>query len=189
MESVRVRDVIRAALEDPEPEVREAAAAALDRLEEASSGERLLACFGSEDLRTRIQAVYGLSCLHDRRAHEVLRTALEDPVVDVRAAAVRALEEFPNPSLLEPLTRRLEDPESVVRRAAIVALGASGDRRVATFVETTLDDSDPAIIRDALEALAKLGAAHLERVLPFVKHAEPTVRSAALRVLPEAASS
>jgi HEAT repeat protein len=180
MGSLSVREVLCAALEDPDVVVREAAAAALDRLEEVPDTERLRKWFESENLRTRVQAVYGLGRLRDRRAVEALRSALEDPIVDVRAAATRALAEFPQASLLEPLMRLLEDPERVVRRSAIQALGASGDSRVATFIE---------IMRDALDALAQLGGGHVERILPFTEHNEPSVRTAALKALPELVSS
>ena len=53
MGSLSIREVLCAALEDPEVVVREAAAAALDRLEEIPNAERLRTWLESEDLISR----------------------------------------------------------------------------------------------------------------------------------------
>jgi HEAT repeat protein len=187
MASHTIRETLLSALKDPDPQVRKAAATSLDRLDEEQSVERLIERFESENVRDRVQAVYGLGCLRDKRARKALRSALGDPLVDVRAAATRILGEFPDSRMLEPLIERIEDSETVVRRAAITALGLYGDARVAAFIETALDDPDPAVVRDALEALAQVGGTRLERILSFTEHKSPDIRAAALRVLPEIA--
>ena len=111
METYRVEEVLRLALDDSDPEVRKAAAEAVDRLEIRRDVETLLGQLESGDPEVRVRAVYGLGGIDGAEARRGLRRALTDTAVEVRAAAVRTVLEHRDPHLLEPLLERLDDPE------------------------------------------------------------------------------
>jgi HEAT repeat protein len=185
MDARFVEGLLRNALEDPESDVRRAAAETLDRLEHRQDADALLRSFDSDDPNLRIRAAYGLGRCRDRTAWPALRRALADEAVAVRAAAVRALSENPNPRFLEPLLACLDDPEPVVRREAVQALGATRNPRVGPFLALLLEGESEALVVAALGSIARVGGVDPSRILPLVSHAEATVRAAAIRTLAE----
>jgi HEAT repeat protein len=185
MDARFVESLLRDALEDPESDVRRAAAETLDRLEHRQDADALLRSFESDDPNLRVRAAYGLGRCRDRAAWPALRRALADGTVAVRAAAVRALSENPNPRFLEPLLACLDDPEPVVRREAVQALGATRNPRVGPFLALLLEEGSRDLVVAALNSIARVGGLHPSRILPLVSHAEGSVRAAAIRTLAE----
>jgi HEAT repeat protein len=98
-----------------------------------------------------------------------LATSLDDPVTEVRIAALEALRRLPSPAAVDRVALRLRDPEARVRVAAARVLAATEDDRVVHhLLEAATDPSDevrsvargavlarrsPAVARRLIEAL------------------------------------
>jgi HEAT repeat protein len=135
--------------------------------------------------------------------------ALQDPVVEVRKAAVGALREFsqgPDPGdgyvgpAVDGLVRALGGPDAGVREAAVHALGEFGQTHpkadastlglAVDGLATVLADGDPALRTAAVGALGRFGqtqpAPVVSALAGAIKDEEAGVRRAALEVLPGA---
>jgi HEAT repeat protein len=98
-----------------------------------------------------------------------LTISLDDPVADVRIAALEALRRLPSPAAVDRVALRLRDPEATVRVTAARVLAATEDDRVVHhLLEAATDPSDevrsmargavlarrsPAVARRLIEAL------------------------------------
>lgn len=179
-------DQIRAALADPNADVRAAAVRALERAERFEDLDRLLEQLKSDTVKERIEAVYGLGGIGDEASIRPLVGALHDSVEDVRAAAVRTLAELLDESTLSPIVQCLDDPSTLVKREAVEALGRFGDRRLVPILRALLggDGGDAELIGPLLRAL---GSCRDERSEPeiaeYIAHADPSVRAAAIEAL------
>jgi HEAT repeat protein len=95
--------------------------------------------------------------------------SLDDPIAEVRIAALEALRRFPSPAAIDRVALRLRDPEARVRVTAARVLAATEDDRVVHhLLEAATDPSDevrsvargavlarrsPAVARRLIEAL------------------------------------
>jgi HEAT repeat protein len=178
------RERVRAALSDPDPEVRAAASRALERLDRRRDRDFLCERLTSADARDRIEAVYGLGAVYDPDVIPALVGALRDPYEDVRAAAVRVLAERKDERGLSPIAQCLDDPSALVRRHAVDALGRFADRRVVPLLLTMLKERDVEIVAPALRALGLCRDAEAEpAIAPLLAHPSPVVRAAAVEAL------
>lgn len=112
-----------------------------------------------------------------------LRSALLDPVPEVRAAACWALGNVADPASIEPLLERLQLGTSPERAGAVAALGRMpGDALQA--LEPHLGSAAPEQVVAALEVVERAKSRLFDiRVLELVKDARPNIRRAALRVV------
>jgi HEAT repeat protein len=130
----------------------------------------------SASARDRARAVEALAA---QEAWADLAVALDDPALDVRLAAARALGRAPDAA---PLARAANHPDLRVRGEAVRALAA---RRDAPRLLALLRESrHPDVRRDALDALAPTGP---EAVILGLADASPLVRLVAVRHLAGAA--
>jgi HEAT repeat protein len=120
-------------MEDPDEHIRTQAAQVLNRLGEDNDAEPLPANLGVKlQSAFRGQATPHPSEIPDRPALEApdrvrpLLAALQDPVPEVRAAAVEALGKIGDASVIYALSEVLSDSDSHVRAAAARALGQIG---------------------------------------------------------------
>jgi len=112
------------ALQDPDADVRHAAARALWRAADPHTGAALTLALRDGDHLVRWAAADALGAIGDRSAVGPLADLLGDEHKDVRQGASEALRKIGDVSALDPLVRTLGDGESDVRLAAADALGA-----------------------------------------------------------------
>ncbi|HEX6739892.1 MAG TPA: HEAT repeat domain-containing protein [Vicinamibacteria bacterium] len=109
--------------------------------------------------------------------------AANDPLS--RALGARGLGAIKDPGAAELLTPLLRDGDERVVVAALRALGAAGDARGAAAAASVLKTENPTVLAEALSALARLPPDRALRatIVPFLGHADPGVRAAALPML------
>lgn len=197
-EDKRVLELLRAALNDPDEDVREAAAFALAEEGDASGIELLLEIpprdhhpnYAAEALanlgelafeplvlaladmqrqpHVRVNAATALGQSGDLRAVKPLLTALRDESTEVCSAAAEALGKLKARSAVEPLLEALESDSASLRSAVISALGSIEDPR--TF------DVLARIATDTNESTALRTSAAWTITLHFKDHALPVLR-------------
>jgi HEAT repeat protein len=137
-------------LGDTDPEVRVAAANALEQL-----GEKRLA----DAVSGSTSALSEVAARQDRRLVEPLISLLADSEWLVRRRACEALKAFQDVRAVEPLIERLTDSEPYVRDSACIALAAHGDTRAVEPLIGCLADGMSYVRKSACEALGALGDA------------------------------
>ena len=173
-----------AALKDPSPEVRRAAAQSLGQIGDRRATSGLLGVLGDDDPGVRTQAIEALGELQDPRAIEALGDRLKDPVKEVRRAAFSALSHFSEnlkPELFRPW---VADPDPEIRAATAEILGRLEDHASVGALVRMLGDSKAEVRRAAAEALGQLkdrGSA--DAVSGLLRDADPEVRMAAINSL------
>ncbi|MGE0598098.1 MAG: HEAT repeat domain-containing protein [Dehalococcoidia bacterium] len=156
------------ALDDPHPEVRERAVTALWESEDRDIARRL-ARLATEDEGAGVRAAAALALrgyvesivggrFDDETARAIsdaLRKAVEDPNVDVRAAAVEAAGGLPEEWVASHILDAYEDDARELRIAAIRAMGDSAEERWAEYIADQLYAGEPEL---RLEAVLAAGA-------------------------------
>jgi CheY-like chemotaxis protein len=112
------------------------------------------------EVAQRLHHLKHLKHFHGRRANALFAwAAIEDPVAEVRSAAVECIGEDATGDLVEVLLKASRDTEACVRRAAIPVLGCYGGPGVANRLVEILDhDLDGDSRRFAREAAKKLAS-------------------------------
>jgi len=168
-----------AALHDPSPDVRRAAAHACSRYGEPEAVLDLQALVGDEDEWTRLFAARALGRSKDDQAAEVLRRAARDPSAAVRVEAVGALAAL---GRLEGVADLAGDGVARVREAVAAALGQARDPESIEVLHRLEQDGSPAVRAAAIPALARrLGADYGARILEWFTDADVRMRVAAAR--------
>ena len=122
-ENVRSRiDILRPLLKDPVPEVRNAAAEAIEKLEATSSVDEILSALKTGDMAARIGAIYALGELGGEKVLPPLVYCARRIEVDIRSAAVAVLGKLALPAALPILVELLDDENPTVQSRAIAAL-------------------------------------------------------------------
>lgn len=185
-----------ASLADPDPAVRERAAASL-AAGGATSVEPLAAALADADPFVAGAAADALARIGERSVPALVR-ALGDPREEVRVGAAVALGKLgPRASGAVPaLVKALSDPKAVVRWTAANALGAAGAASALPALREALWDRDEDVRRGAALALEKIDAAAwlrapsweatlatVERLVPVLmkEHHVPAVSIALVR--------
>lgn len=83
---------------------------------------------------------------------------LENPNVEIRAAAASALGGIGSECAIEPLISKLDDSEAEVRAAAALALGDIGSECAIEPLIAKFDDSEAEVRSDVAEALGRIGS-------------------------------
>ncbi len=123
------RTPLRSALQDPDPEVREAAANALGELGDRTAVPELVALVGNtnEDALVREAAVAALGAIGDTRALPILLENVATAPPQVRRRCVVALTVFDGDEVEIALRRAAADRNPMVREAAEMVVGRSVD--------------------------------------------------------------
>lgn len=173
-----------AALDDPDPHVRQQACAALEVMREARAVEPLLALLaGDENASMRGNAARALGRLGDSRANAQLVLALRDLAPDVRQQAVCALQALGDLSAAPAIAALLQDPDGNVRYFATTALGKLGAADVITPLMARLREDGDQVDPTVSAALARIGAPAREPLLAALRDERATVRARAAAAL------
>ncbi|HCF30609.1 MAG TPA: PBS lyase [Cyanobacteria bacterium UBA11049] len=110
---------------------------------------------------TRLLAVRSLCCIRRTETIAPLLTVVEDPEVEIRAAAVEALSSFHDSRVPPILLRALDDTAATVRRCAVLGLGFRPDLRdeldLVTKLFAKLYDFNQDVCCAAAQALSRIG--------------------------------
>ncbi len=152
---------LAAALDDPAPEVRLAAAVALARLgpDEASrAAPELARALGDSDTRRASEAEEALATLVPGAARALVpllgTEAADEVAVRARLRALSLLGRLPSTEAVPVLATVVGHPDRRVRFAAATALGRSGSRAAAASLEALARDADGEVRSRARAALA-----------------------------------
>jgi HEAT repeat protein len=179
-ETVRRRiGALQPLLRDERPEVRSAAAEAIERLEGISTLDEILLSLKKGDRGTRIKALYSLGAIGGERVLPPLVYCARRPEDDIRSVAVEVLGSLALPSALPVLLERLDDRVEAIQARAIAALGKLYER-LRPFLEADDGSREAA----AALALARLGdQSSGERIEALLASAHPSTRQAAATAL------
>lgn len=180
----RRKEIILASLRDADPQVKKAAAEALEKLQARERLDALSRKIETGEMLEKIRVIYALSDLRGPRIAEVLTASLKDPVEDVRAAGVRALGNLGDPATLPQLVESLKDTSPIVARAAVEALSNFRDPRLLGPFMQMLKHQDPGVVERALEAVSKIGDKRAEDAFAyFAAKGNPKMKAIALKGL------
>lgn len=144
-------------LDEPQPELRRAAARALATIGDARMLPALVRLLGDADVAVRLAAVQTVATLGGSEATVPLLDRLADAESTVRVATANALGELGDPRAVLSLLGTLQDPMPEVRQAAAIALGKLRDPRAARGLLTLLRDPQMDVRLAAVRALGALG--------------------------------
>lgn len=189
---------LAAALEDPDPMVRIAAARGLARRRdplalralvrrlEATAGDSEPEAQDERDAVTEALVAIATATADDARRStlELLASGFDGAAEPVRLAVARVLREVAGPEHAEHMSLLVQDPSPAVRCAAVAALARMGAESAAEMLHLALADEDAAV---RIAAASALGEAPTARTLPDLERLlgddDPGVRAAALRAL------
>ncbi len=154
-----------AALRDPDPKVREAAAGVLGYIKDSRAVEPLIAALGDKDYFVRGTAADALARFNDPRVVEPFIAALKDPDSKVREGAATALGNIEDSRAVEPLIVTLSDKASAVRGSAAGALGQINNPRAVEQLLAIFKDKKLDLIAGAHKFFIKRGEVGTEAVL------------------------
>jgi HEAT repeat protein len=178
-------DSLRPLLKDGDPEVRRAAADAIERLEGSGSLEEILHSLKTGSMGERITAIYALGEIGGVRVLGPLVYCAKREEDDIRSAAVEILGRLAVRATLPVLLERLDDPNAAIRARAIAAL--AGFRPTPALHERLrpfLDATDGALEAEAALALARLkDLSSQERITALLASPHASTRQAAATAL------
>ena len=202
--------VLKAALDDSDPDVAYAAAQALSAYSSSTAYAALLFALTKERLpaarvasllesfrcpnarelierraesdnpQVRYWVAYLLGSLADPRSEPVIEQLAHDPEEDVRANAAESLASFPNERLMRQL---LDDHSWVVRSHAAKAAGAAGLTALSPRLAALLEDRSWWVRQNATLALAAFGEAAVPWLLSQLHSDDRFARNKAAEAL------
>ncbi|HEY3416332.1 MAG TPA: HEAT repeat domain-containing protein, partial [Armatimonadota bacterium] len=202
-----------AALQDVDPGVRGAAAAALVCIGDARGAEPVLALLADKDVKKRGELLENLRGVRDERVVRAVIPLLRDPQLGVaaagalcalndpkhidtlletqqgcdagvRARVVAIIGQIKAPRAVEVLASFVPDPDPKVHQLAVYAMAKQGDLRVLTPLTADLNSKSVPVRKAAVDALALLKDPRaIDLLLLAVKDTDHTVRMSALQKL------
>src|SRR5919106_764732 len=115
------------------------------------------ALLGDDDPTVRSQAA-ALLIPDDGEAREMLVRAIRDPILEVRASALRGIAASRARGAFSIAVEALTDEDAVVRAEALRAVAATGPQDALAQLMDALDDEDPRVRAAAVDGLAEVGA-------------------------------
>jgi HEAT repeat protein len=185
-ETIRRRiGALQPLLRDELPEVRSAAAEAIERLEGVATLDEILLSLKKGDRGTRIKALYSLGAIGGERVLPPLVYCARRPEDDIRSVAVDVLGSLALPSALPVLLERLDDRVEAIQARAIAGLGNfEATHELCGRLRPFLEADDGSREAEAALALARLGdLASAERIEALLTSTHPSTRRAAATAL------
>ncbi len=149
---------------------------------------------GAHMVPTLIQAIRSSNCLIRQGVIEVLGRlkiaralphfikALDDPIDDVKLAALIAVKGFDSPQAIEPLIHKFCDENPRIREVAIEAIVDVGAVAIPALV-AALQNQDIVLCEASITALTKMGKAVEPFLLTELQNNNYAVREAAAEIL------
>jgi HEAT repeat protein len=173
-----------------EPTLRRVGLWALGFVVEAADVDVLAAAMTDPDPQVRSIAVGTVpDPAGDRRAFDLLLTAIRDVDEQVRSSAASRLGFCGRVDAVAPLTGLVGDPAPRVRSMVAFALGRLGHESAAPALLRLVEDSDPHVRDNAVHALGRVGGSSAVDVLLAMAHdPDPQRRIQAAKALAPASS-
>ncbi|MES2179704.1 MAG: M56 family metallopeptidase [Gemmatimonadota bacterium] len=173
-----------ARLKDEDAEVRQAAAEALGKLEDARAVPGLIEALKDRDKRVRASAAQSLGQFKDGRSMNALVALLSDSSTEVKRQALEALSEFEEGVPSAGIVRLLDDRDSEIRHKAAHLVGQLHDRSASGALAKLIRDSNADVRSAAIEALSELHDVSAgSAILPALGDVDADVRQQALSAL------
>jgi HEAT repeat protein len=153
---VTILDILRASLQDSNPQVQAEAALSLAKFGE-SAVDSLIDTLQNPHPNVRQNAAQALGEIRSDRAVESLINALQDPDEGVRYSAAEALGKIGDIQSATILSISLKDPAAIVRQKTAIALSHLPNTSATTLaLIDSLSDPDPEVGASVAAALAKI---------------------------------
>jgi len=155
-QDLSVIDVVRKALDDPNPEVQHAAIELLEDYQIPEVLPVIAQALKSPDEQTREYALRPLSHINDPKVGQLLAQALDDASEDVRSAAIETSEDCQEHIKLGVMEKAITSPYDDVKEAVVSMLEDRGDRKAVEILIIGLKNSDAnsrQLINEALDFL------------------------------------
>jgi HEAT repeat protein len=149
--------LLRASLQDPDPQRRAATADALALWDHEMVITFLMQALTDAEPVVRTSVARALGQLGDKTALGALCAALSDPSLWVRRAAADALGAIGDVEAVPALVQALADTQSLVRASVVCALGHLPCRQTREILERYTHDEDPALRWYAARSLGQVG--------------------------------
>lgn len=143
-------------LEDPNPDVRNAAINALGDYREAGVSERLIAILTNQDIAPQLRATAALSLgkLGEEKALQPLFESVNDNNEIVRVGTAKALGSYRKQEVIDTLgALATQDPSENVRCNALLSLGAIRDLKVVEYIKKAEMDPVSMKVRNTATAI------------------------------------
>lgn len=174
----RIEDTLRRMLSDPSAAVRDAANASLDRIRAKRLKAACLEKLRSGTLEERVRVVFTAEDMGGGEGLAVLLAALSDGAAEVRGAAVRALEGFLTPPVLQTMVGMLPREKGVVLGNLLEALGKSRRKELCPIIEKYMEHPDTEVRGRAIVAYGRVSAGGWEKIISLASSPEGAVRAA-----------
>ncbi len=165
---------------------RATAAWVASQLQSAEAVEALVIMTATElDKMVQSSCLAALAKLRNPRARALLSRLLTHPSPVVRHAAVLAYGRIGGPAVLRELEAVFQQTDhELVRLGVVTAMGSISHQGNLTYLQKKLGDHNEKLALAAIEALDRVGALEVAVMLePFVAHANPRLRAAAIVAL------
>ena len=175
---------LTAALNDPDPIVRAAAADALGSLARAEAVAVLRPLLQDPVFAVRMSAATALHSMQDGSGTAFLREAASSEFAAIRVVAASALKNDAGPDWLAIVRRLATDEDPSVRRQAAALIAPHDPELASATLKTLLDDSNPAIREVARESYIDAVLTDLTALKGHLRDQDATTRlRAAGRIL------
>jgi serine/threonine-protein kinase len=168
------------ALKDENEFSRRAAVEVLNEIGDTNSVKHLLEAVADEDWWVRARASDALGRIGGPRVVDAVLELIKDKDEDIRRAAIEILNTCKDKRAVDQLIQATADQDWWVSERAADALAEIGDQKATPAILAMLQRGGRAM-PVAIRALGKLGDARvLDKILPFIKHADKQIKGAAI---------
>lgn len=180
----RAVPALTAALNDPDPIVRAAAADALGNLARPQAAASLRPLLQDAVFAVRMSAATALHSMKDGTGTAFLREAASSEYGAVRVVAARALKDDAGPDWLATVRRLTTDEDPAVRRQAAELIAPHDPELASATLKPLLEDANPAIREVARESYVDAVVTDLTALKRHLRDQDATTRlKAAGRIL------
>jgi HEAT repeat protein len=171
-------------LDDPYPDVREAAMGALIIVGGRPVVEKFAKDLYHEDYERQRLAVMALGWIGEADVVDALLEAVDHPDPTIRRSAINSLARIGHVHNLQPIVIALSDENSAVRKAAVTALLSLRGGEAVNEVRVLLGDNDIWVRYHTLTSIGELRDARFaDYVLPFLEDDQDIIKIAAVKAL------
>lgn len=176
---------MRPLLKDNDPEVRNVAAEAIERLEGSCALDEIMQSLKKGDTGAKIRAIYALGTIGGDRVVAPLVYCAGRPEDGIRAAAIEVLGKITSPAVFPVLLERLDDANGAIQARAIAALANfPSSPELCERLRPFLDRQDGTLEAEAAMALARLGdQASVGQIIALLASPHSSTRKSAAQAI------